>query len=262
LFELLLVDSFTLNFQKEGVQMKKILGIVTVAGTFLLGGFVEAENNHSLFLESVEIINNSTGNRFSLVEGEAIHPQAKTMMQEVDLSEENVSESFFDPEIMAQIETLQVLGKQMWQFVVNNEPQSTIEEHYAHVVPSDVKSWTELELWSRPESMTLQVNYRNFFHRVAEIKYRISFSHSGSYEGKGAYLANIHIIPEDVAVKGLGHTVDASAKMLQAVNVGTKDSPIAGVQIQISWTVDNIMRKNKGSMLIYLEGSGFSKAVR
>jgi len=149
-----------------------------------------------------------------------------------------------------------VLGSKIWKFVEANQPVVNVEGAYAHIVPTEVQSWEELENWSRPISAIYKATYKNLYGiTVVDLGFRVTFTPRGTYNGKGKYIANLAVLPETVDV-AWGYTVDAGAKIYEVINRGTVDDPIAAAQISVGWKVKTILKTSSVNNSLFVEGDG------
>ncbi|MBU6154445.1 MAG: hypothetical protein KGP28_09110 [Bdellovibrionales bacterium] len=148
------------------------------------------------------------------------------------------------------------IGQKVWDFVVSNKPNATYQSLKAAVVPSGITSWTQLRGWSKPVSKVYRVEFTNMFGQVAgSFDYRINFVYGGSYQGKGKYIGQISFVPAGVKLS-TDRTLDVKAELLDPLNFGTEEDPIAGVELQISWSTPTTTRYQLNSVEFFLYGTG------
>jgi hypothetical protein len=148
------------------------------------------------------------------------------------------------------------IGQKVWDFVVSNKPNTTYQSLKAAVVPSGITSWTQLRGWSKPVSKVYRVEFTNMFGQTAgSFDYRINFVYGGSYQGKGKYIGQISFVPAAVRL-GTDRTLDVKAELLDPLNFGTEEDPIAGVELQISWSSPTTTRYQLNSVEFFMYGTG------
>jgi hypothetical protein len=148
------------------------------------------------------------------------------------------------------------LGQKVWDFVVNNKPTTTYQTLKASVVPSGITSWTQLRGWSRPVSKVYRVEFTNIYGGSAgHFDYRITFIYGGNYAGKGKYIGQISFVPADVQLH-TDRSLDVKAELLDALNFGTEEDPIAGAQLEITWSSPTTTRYKMNSVDLFLYGTG------
>lgn len=114
----------------------------------------------------------------------------------------------------------------------------------------------DLEGWRYPKSVKYKITYKNGFGmNVVVFTYSVNFSYGGSYNGKGKYITNAQIVPEDLTVQW-GFEFNASSKLVGIVNNGTKASPVAGATVIISYSVDSVISSSKSNVSYHFVGDG------
>lgn len=148
-----------------------------------------------------------------------------------------------------------VIGKQLWAFIVENQPVLNLKTDIAHLLPEGINAWNSLSDWNAPKSYIYKVEYKNGYGiKVVEMKYNVLFTPGGSYNGKGQYLANVTILPRiDVS---WGYTVDAAVNIHQALNAGTAEDPIAMGLMDVSWKISTVMKKSLDNRAYAVRGDG------
>jgi hypothetical protein len=80
-------------------------------------------------------------------------------------------------------------------------------------------------------------------------------SYGGKFAGKGAYITNAQIIPENINVVW-GYTFNAKMSLVGLTNLGTDEEPIAGATLVLSYSVSTVLREDKNNMTIFISGDG------
>ncbi|PRP89834.1 hypothetical protein PROFUN_00176 [Planoprotostelium fungivorum] len=148
------------------------------------------------------------------------------------------------------------IAKQVWNIIQKGETVLNTTFDYATAVPKGIKEWTELEHWTEPVTGAYSVWVENLFkHKIVEINYTVVATPNGQYQGKGQYLTNIGIIPTYVhSMWGL--ILTASTNTHGLVNVGSHESPIAAIQVDLNWIVDWRIKKFTKTEAYYVRGDG------
>lgn len=149
------------------------------------------------------------------------------------------------------------LGEKVWDFVVNNKATADYKTLKANVVPSGVTSWTQLR-WQK-DKVTAKV-YRVEFTNIlggsgGSFDYRISFIYGGSYQGKGKFIGQIAVAPTNINLH-TDRSLTFRAELLDALNFGTEEDPVAGAQLQITWSTPTTTRYQMKSAEYFLYGDG------
>lgn len=159
------------------------------------------------------------------------------------------------------IETIINLGKELWQFIVDNKPVVNIRTDRATALPKGVTHASELEGWIGPTLKTYEMTFENAYGlEVIDFKFRVNYTYNGSYNGQGQYLANVTIIPALVDV-AWGYTFNARVAIPSVLNVGSKAAPVAGVEIQIRYSVDTVMKHYEETYDFFVRGDGQFKEL-
>lgn len=147
-------------------------------------------------------------------------------------------------------------GQKIWKVVEDNRPVVNVEQPVAHALPSGLACWADLENWNAPTTKRYQVEYRNGLGgSPVKFDFRLHFTSGGGKAGKGKYLANVTVMPAHLDVSW-GYTFDAKAVVGQAVNRGTNASPVAGLEINVDWTVKTVLKESRSSVHMFVEGDG------
>lgn len=152
------------------------------------------------------------------------------------------------------------LGERIYEIVKKGKP--VVNSSYA---PLSVLPKTEAgepvdimdtEGWSLPTARKVTMNYKNVYGAsVVKFTYTVVFAHSGSYDGKGAYITAAQIIPSDVKVSW-GFDFNASMKMIGLQNHGTRSNPVAGMVISVNYKVESVMSTIENNDTYHITGLG------
>lgn len=154
------------------------------------------------------------------------------------------------------VQSLITLGQQIWQIVKDGAPTLNFASNSASAVPANAVCAFNLAGWSVPYSRTYKLSYENLFgSSVVDFTYKLIFSYGGSYQGQGAYLANVTIHPVDVQV-AWGQNFDASVNIANVLNVGDTENPVAGMEVALEWNVKNAFKNFKSRRIYFVDGNG------
>ena len=152
-----------------------------------------------------------------------------------------LSPSAVNPLNQVSISQIINIGEQVWSFIQNNRPVVTAKTMSASALPRGVSCWTDLDNWQPPRSETYQVIYRNLFGiQVIKLEFSLIYSYGGQYNGLGRYLMNATVQYRDLQVAWGGFHVSADASVPTVINIGSKENPVAGMQMNVNWTVSGL----------------------
>lgn len=148
------------------------------------------------------------------------------------------------------------LGLKLWSLVQANRPVSSFQGETANALPTGVGRWDQLAGWQIPRSRIYRLAYQNLYGMtVVDFTYRVLFSYGGSAAGRGAYLAQIKVLPADLSV-AWGYTFAAKGAVPSVLNTGTELNPVAGAEIQVNWSVDTVLKHTEGTSSYFARGDG------
>ena len=152
-------------------------------------------------------------------------------------------------------------GKRVYAIIEAGRP--VVSSSYApiSVLPFDKKTNTytsamNLSYWKGPRSKKYRVSYENGFGmNVVDFTYNINMSYGGSNNGKGLYLTNVQIVPQNISV-AWGYTFDAKMILTGITNKGSQDSPIASATLNLSYTVSTVIKEDRNNYTYEVVGNG------
>jgi len=148
------------------------------------------------------------------------------------------------------------IGKKIWAIVDAGRPVVNIKVDTANALPAGVRCWDELEGWNAPQSHLYQVDYENGFGSiVVSYGFRVSFISGGSYKGKGQYITLASVTPANVDVSW-GFKLDAVATVPMVFNQGSKQDPLAGMQLVMDWKVESPLTQIRRAENFFVNGKG------
>lgn len=160
---------------------------------------------------------------------------------------------------------LVALGEQIYELVQKGKPTNTTEYAPISVVPRDpmTKEYVdpfELENFSMPiEKKYTTVVKNGSGSEVVRFEYMIIFSYGGSYNGAGKYITGAEIVPIKVNTK-FGWDFNATMKLGGIMNNGTKENPVAGVNLTMKYQMNSWSSSFERNDVIYINGAGQIKS--
>lgn len=154
------------------------------------------------------------------------------------------------------INALVALGEKLWQIVKDGAPTLEFSSHSASAIPAGANCPFYMTGWSAPQSLTYRMGYKNGFGmNNIQFTYKLIYSAGGSYNGRGAYLANVSIHPIDIYV-GWGLSFDANVAIGNIINLGSSEDPVAGMEVALEWNIKNALNNIKSRRVYFVEGRG------
>ncbi len=159
---------------------------------------------------------------------------------------------------------LVALGEALYQLILKGKP--SVKTEYAPISvlprvsgkPVDI---FETEGWSTPEKRTYEVKYENLYGVViVDFKFSVFYSHGGTYNGVGAYLTSVQVVPENVKVLW-GWALDASMRLGGIQNQGTRENPVAGATIILQHTTSSMLANVQKTTSFFITGKGEIKML-
>ncbi|MCB0357245.1 MAG: hypothetical protein KDD40_09570, partial [Bdellovibrionales bacterium] len=146
-------------------------------------------------------------------------------------------------------------GKEVWKIIEENKAVVNVDTVTINVLPAGISCWDQLATWQAPKSKYYQVTYENFFGiEVINVIYRVTFSYGGSFQSKGQYLANVTVAPAKIDVMW-GFKFESSVEVPLALNVGHAENPVAGLELNIHWSVKSL-KHSEQSLGLFIDGLG------
>ena len=154
------------------------------------------------------------------------------------------------------VKDLANLGKSIWRIINDNRPIVNVEHNTADAVPEQITHWTQLECWSPPRYQTYKVTYENALGiEVVQFYFKVLYTANGRYKSQGQYLKHVTVIPEMIDV-AWAHRLDVSVKVVGIVNLNTTTDPLAGMEVQVGWKVQNPFTDHRQSKSFFIQGDG------
>lgn len=148
------------------------------------------------------------------------------------------------------------LGKKVWNIIAEGTPVVDLKFDTANALPTGIKCWTELQGWAAPQTKLYHIVYENGLGMdVVDFMYRVSFIPKGNYQGQGQFITNAVVQPASVNV-AWGFKFNAAAEVPVVFNQGTSQNPLAGLQMNVHWSVDNLISHDESTETFFLNGAG------
>lgn len=164
--------------------------------------------------------------------------------------------------LIGTVDKIVTIGKTVWKIIEKNRPVVNLKLDHVSVVPEGAMHVGMLANWSMPEVKTYKVVYKNGFGiKVVEFFFRTVFTHSGTFNGKGAYIANAAIYPAHLEVLW-GYTFNANTMVPKAVNIGTSENPNIALEMHLNWLVDTPFKNSQETFSIIMTGDGRTKVYQ
>ncbi len=161
-----------------------------------------------------------------------------------------------EPGLGSQVDIDQIinLGQKLWKIITDNKPTLTATHTYANALPAGVKGSDELEGFSRAQFRSFRMYGTNVFgSTVYDLTYTAVHRYGGSYNGRGRYLDSVTVLPHKIDVSW-GYNVNFSVEKISTVNVGTKESPIASLLMQMTFRVSTPFKVTERRALFDFRG--------
>lgn len=154
------------------------------------------------------------------------------------------------------------IGKKLWAILEAGRPVVNIKTYTANALPQGLTCWTDLTGWNVPKSKVYKVVYENAYGaEVVTFAYRVTFTAGGSLNGQGKYITNATIMPAEMDISW-GFNLDAQAEVPSVFNTGTKDAPVAGMQMLMKWQVNSVMSHLEQAETFYVGGNNVLKHLQ
>lgn len=172
-----------------------------------------------------------------------------------------VVQDFDTQELNVSLGLIVNIGKKIWNLVEAGKPAVTVTSQVAHAMPQGITCWQDLTGWMPPHSYSYRISYENKYgSKVVDFTYRLSYLYGGQVNGKGRYLAQVSIVPANLSV-AWGFKFNAESSVPMVYNMGTKENPVAGMRVDIKWSVDSIVSHNEQVHSFGVDGNGQIKLL-
>ncbi len=148
------------------------------------------------------------------------------------------------------------IGTKIWNVVEKGKPISNFNRFTANALPAKALRWNQLQNWRSPTSRVYSAIYKNVYGvEVVRFVYRVVLLYGGDVGGTGRYIGYTSVEPLEMTV-GYLYNFDAQAKVNAVYNMGTSTNPVAGMLLNVSWTVKTILKTSTESHTFVIDGLG------
>lgn len=148
------------------------------------------------------------------------------------------------------------IGQKIWNVVEKGKPVANYANLKATALPANTTRWDQLESWQAPRSKVVSVVYKNVYGiEVVRFTYRIILLYGGSVNGVGKYIGYASVEPIEMTTAYM-YTFNAKASIETVFNLGTSQNPLAGMILNINWTVETVLKKTTTTHTHNLDGLG------
>ncbi|MBY0553053.1 hypothetical protein K2P97_00895 [bacterium] len=148
------------------------------------------------------------------------------------------------------------IGQKIWNVVEKGRPSSSYTTSKATALPQNVLRWEQLSNWQAPRSKVVSVVYKNLYGiEVVRFTYRIVLLYGGTVEGVGRYIGYAAVEPLEMTTAYM-YTFNAKASVEAVYNMGTSKDPLAGMILNINWTIETVLKKSTVTHTYNLDGLG------
>ncbi|MNJ98417.1 hypothetical protein D3C87_161830 [compost metagenome] len=146
------------------------------------------------------------------------------------------------------------IGKKIWAIVDAGRPVVNVKIDVAHALPKGLSCWSDLSGWQMPQSKVYNVNYENGLGMtILDYSYRVTFTAGGNADGVGQYITNATFQPAEIYV-AWGFNFGAEAQVPSVFNMGSKTSPVAGMQMDMKWHFKSPLAHNEMTETFFVSG--------
>jgi hypothetical protein len=177
-------------------------------------------------------------------------------IEPLENGEENDEDS-----VLGIVDEIWAIGEKIVEVIKAGEPTLNVEKQSWSVLPKGVSQPELLSEWKGPAQQGYRLTLKNLYGiTVVEVRFISNAVYAGRYEGKGAYLTHLTVIPTYVDVKW-GFNVDMTLEALEPLNFGTPEEPIAGFSFAVQILTSSLMSENLNTVNFYAKGTGEVEAA-
>ncbi len=152
------------------------------------------------------------------------------------------------------------LGERVYEIVKKGKPVLNMSFAPISVLPKKADGSAvdilDTEGWAMPKAHKVRMVYKNLYGvEVVSFNYTLVFAHSGSYDGKGAYITAAQIMPANVRVSW-GFELNATMKLVGLQNHGSRQSPVAGAVLGVNYKVESVLSTIDTTDTFHITGRG------
>lgn len=144
----------------------------------------------------------------------------------------------------------------IWDIIVDNKPTIHTESHQVSALPPQVQDWSRMMNWQGPMMKSYVIEAHNFLGlKVVSIEYVVSGYFGGNLDGRGAYLANVTVLPTKVWV-GFGYSLNSRVEAGAPINVASSADPVAGLPLDLVYSFGSIFGRTEYRVMYFVTGDG------
>ncbi len=148
------------------------------------------------------------------------------------------------------------IGQKIWNIIEKGRPIANYSSSKATALPANTTRWDQLESWRAPRSKVVSVAYKNAYgFEVVRFTYRIVLLYGGSVKGIGKYIGYATVEPLKITTAYM-YSFNAKTEVTAVYNMGTSPNPLAGMILNINWTVETVLKKSTTTHTFTLDGLG------
>jgi hypothetical protein len=148
------------------------------------------------------------------------------------------------------------IGLKIWKIIEDNKPVVNLNLQRASALPYGLRDWSEMENWSDIQVREYQVSYINGFQKeVIKMNLLLTYSYGGTYNSRGQYISQVGVLVKDLSVDW-GFVVQAETEVARVVNTGTRENPLALMEMNLKWSVKSIIKQIHEGLHFSIKGNG------
>jgi hypothetical protein len=150
----------------------------------------------------------------------------------------------------------------VWRFIKESQPSvNLVKPPFASALPREYAYFTDMENWRGPQTIHYQMVAKNTYGmKVVKVEYTVQYNWGGTYKGKGKYLTNVTVIPNEVQA-AWGFTVNMEAQVPVILNFGTEEEPLAGLQVVVLHQIRTVLLDRIEARSYVVKGDGSYQEV-
>ena len=148
------------------------------------------------------------------------------------------------------------IGTKVWNVIEKGRPVANYSAQRANALPQNARRWDQLQNWQRPTSRVQSVVYKNLYGiEVVRFTYRVISLYGGDVSGIGRYIGYATVEPLEMTV-AFAYSFNANTKVDAVYNMGSSANPVAGMLMNVGWTVSTILKSTTETHSYTLDGRG------
>lgn len=234
--------------------MLKLLSFAFIA--FSLSTTVQAEELNSPYfqIKSVSIQEEEVSEQ-TLMKIRSVYRQQQL---DQETREDNPLEDILNPikETEKIVDAIINIGAKVWKVFEASTPVVNLSTKRANALPREYKDWREMSDWSDVQARQYTVSYKNGFDaEVVRFSVLMTYAYNGSFNGRGKYLNDVGFLVNEYRVAPL-YTLEGESEVVRVQNVGRAEEPIAAMELNMVWRVNNVLFKSQNALNYFVRGDG------